>query len=68
MEDAVHAFDVARNSKTTRACAWSSPIEGGTKRRFFAVLHMGAIDLPVAAVRVAIGAELRTQGGRHGGS
>ena len=30
----------------TRAYAWSSPIEGSAKRRFFAVLHMGAIKSP----------------------
>jgi hypothetical protein len=40
--------------KATRAYTWSSPIEGSTKRRFFAVLHMGAIKSPADAVRAAI--------------
>jgi hypothetical protein len=39
--------------------AWSSPIEASTKRRFFAVLHMGPIDSPLAAVRAAIVEEQR---------
>jgi hypothetical protein len=40
-EGIVHVFDLEGHPKVTRAYAWSSPIEGSTKRRFFAVLHMG---------------------------
>src|SRR5271168_2887049 len=57
----VHVFDLKDNPKATRAYAWSSPIEGSTKRRFFAVLHMGAIKSPLDAVRAAIVAEHRGQ-------
>ncbi len=53
----VHVFDLVENPKATRAYAWSSPIEGSTKRRFFAVLHMGGIKSPQDAVRAAIVAE-----------
>lgn len=42
-----------------RVYAWSSLIEGNTKRRFFAVLHMGGITGPKEAVRAAIVAERR---------
>jgi hypothetical protein len=56
-EGIVHIFDLEGHPKATRAYAWSSPIEGSTKRRFFAVLHMGAIRSPVDAVRAAIVAE-----------
>lgn len=56
-EGVVHVFDLEGNPNAKRAYAWSSPIEGSTKRRFFAVLHMGAITSPVAAVRAAIVAE-----------
>jgi hypothetical protein len=42
-----------------RAYAWSSPIEGSDKRRFFAVLHQGAIKSTIEAVRAAIVAEHR---------
>jgi hypothetical protein len=41
----------------TRAYAWSSPIEGSDKRRFFAVLQMDAIKSPQDAVRATIVAE-----------
>jgi hypothetical protein len=58
-EGVVHVFDLADNPKATRAYAWSSPIESSTKRRFFAVLHIGAITSPVEAVRAAIVAEHR---------
>ena len=58
-EGAVHVFDLNGNAKATRAYAWSSPIEGSTKRRFFAVLHLGAIRNPQDAVRAAIVAEHR---------
>ena len=56
-EGVVYVFDLKSNQKATRAYAWTSPIEGSTKRRFFAVLHMGGIKSPQDAVREAIVAE-----------
>ena len=56
----VHVFDLTGHPTATRAYAWSSPIEGSTKRRFFAVLHQPPVDSPQAAVRAAIVAEHRT--------
>src|ERR1700730_13414628 len=58
-EGIVHVFDLKGHPKATRAYAWSSPIEGSTKRRFFAVLHIPPIVSPVDAVRAAIVAERR---------
>lgn len=58
-EGVVHVFDLGGHPKATRAYAWSSPIEGSTKRRFFAVLHTERINSPIAAVRAAIVAEHR---------
>jgi hypothetical protein len=58
-EGVVHVFDLAGHPSATRAYAWSSPIEGSTKRRFFAMLHTDRINSPVAAVRAAIVAEHR---------
>ena len=58
-EGIVHVFDLANHPTATRAYAWSSPIEGSDKRRFFAVLHMGAVKSPRDAVRAAIVAEHR---------
>jgi hypothetical protein len=56
-EGVVHVFDLSGHPKATRAYAWSSPIEGSTKRRFFAVLHIPPIVSPLDAVRAAIIAE-----------
>src|SRR5580704_9177180 len=56
-EGLVHVFDLAGHPTASRAYAWSSPIEGSTKRRFFAVLHQPPVDSPEAAVRAAIVAE-----------
>ncbi len=59
-EGVVHIFDLAGHPKATRAYAWSSPIEGIDKRRFFAVLHIPPITSPIDAVRAAIVAEHRS--------
>jgi len=58
-EGVVHVFDLEGHPTASRAYAWSSPIEGSDKRRFFAVLHAGPIKSPVDAVRAAIVAESR---------
>jgi hypothetical protein len=61
-EGVVHVFDLSGHPKATRAYAWSSPIEGSTKRRFFAVLHTQRINSPIEAVRAAIVAEHKQSG------
>ena len=63
-EGVVHVFDLEGHPRATRSYAWSSPIEGSDKWRFFAVLHIGAIKSPADAVRAAIVAEHRQ--GHHG--
>jgi hypothetical protein len=60
-EGVVHVFDLKGHLTATRAYAWSSPIEGSDKRRFFAVLHQPPVTSPVEAVRAAIVAEQRSQ-------
>jgi hypothetical protein len=55
----VHVFELTGHPKAKRAYAWSSPIEGSDKRRFFAVLHQPPVTSPVEAVRAAIVAEQR---------
>jgi hypothetical protein len=57
----VHVFELRNHPKATRAYAWSSPVEGSTKRRFFAVLHIPPITSPVEAVRAAIVQEHRSK-------
>jgi hypothetical protein len=60
-EGVVHVFALEGHPTADRAYAWSSPIEGSSKRRYFAVLHMAGIDSPQAAVRAAIVAEARSR-------
>ena len=60
-EGVVHVFDLTGHPKATRAYAWSSPIEGSDKRRFFAVLHLPPVTSPIEAVRAAIVEEHRKE-------
>jgi hypothetical protein len=60
-EGIVHVFDLEGHPEATRAYAWSSAIEGSDKRRYYAVLGIGAIKTPLDAVRAAIVAEHRSQ-------
>ncbi len=54
----LHVFDLADHPYANRAYAWSYERDDG-KRRFFAVLHNGAVDSPAKAVRAAIVAEAK---------
>lgn len=56
-EGVVHVFDLKDHPTATRAYAWSSAIDGSKKRRYYAVLGIGAIKTPLDAVRAAIVAE-----------
>ena len=56
-EGVVHVFDLEGHPKATQAYAWSAAIDGSTKRRYYAVLHLGGIKTPLDAVRAAIVAE-----------
>jgi hypothetical protein len=60
-EGVVHVFELTGHPKASRAYAWSSPIEGSDKRRFFAILHLGPVTGPVEAIRAAIVAETKQQ-------
>ena len=53
-EGIVHIFKIEGNPKSDKCYAWSSPIEGSTKRRYYAVLHVPPIDSPEKAVRASI--------------
>src|SRR3954465_15117831 len=59
-EGVVHVFTLTGHPKAKLAYAWSSPIEGSDKRRFFAVLHVPPVTAPLDAVRAAIVAEQRS--------
>jgi hypothetical protein len=60
----VHVFELNGHPLASKAYAWSSPIEGGDKRKVFAVLHIPPVDSPQKAVQAAIVHEYRTEGGR----
>src|SRR5690242_11608328 len=60
-EGTVYIFSIHGHPQAKRAYAWSSPIEGSEKRRFFAVLHLPPITSPQDAVRAAIVAEQRAR-------
>ena len=53
-EGIVRVFTVHGHPKARQAYAWSSPIVGSDKHRFFAVLRVPPINSPVEAVRAAI--------------
>lgn len=55
----VTIFDLDGHPTARRAYAWSSPIEGNDRRRFYAVLHSPPISSAVDAVRAAIVADQR---------
>jgi len=55
----VHVFDIEGNPESDTCYAWSSPIEGSKKRRFYAVLKIPPVDSPAAAVRASIVADAK---------
>jgi len=54
----VEVFDVTGCKLATRAYAWSHATTG-TKRQFYAVLHVPPVDSPLKAVRASIVADAR---------
>jgi hypothetical protein len=60
-EGVVQSSTLGGHPKATRAYAWSSPVEGSDRRRFYAVLHLGGIRSPLDAVRAAIVTEHRVK-------
>jgi hypothetical protein len=58
----VHVFDLEGHPSATIAYAWSSPVKGTTRRRFYAVLGVPPINSALDAVRAAIVADWKTGG------
>jgi hypothetical protein len=56
----VHVFKIEGHPKADKCYAWSSPIEGSTERRYYAVLHIHPIDSPEKAVRASIVQDRKT--------
>lgn len=57
----VSVFQIHGNSIASICYAWSEPIEGSEKRRFFAVLNAPPVDSPEAAVRASIMADYKAE-------
>jgi len=57
-EGEVQVFDLVRHPKSPRCYAWSH-VTTGTKRRFYAVLHVPPVDSPHTAVKASIVADAR---------
>ncbi len=55
----VEVFALTGHPKASRAYAWSEATTG-TKRRFFAVLHIAPVDSAAQAVRASILADARS--------
>jgi len=50
----VSIFRLEGHPQADKCYAWSSPLKGSTKRRYYAVLHIPPVDSPEKAVRAAI--------------
>lgn len=55
----VSIFSLKNHPKATKAYAWSSPIKGSKKRRFYTVLNIPPVDSPEKAVKAAIVRDLK---------
>lgn len=53
-EGVVQVFDLQGHPRATRCYACSHALDASKKRRFFVVLHHGAVDSPEKAVKAAI--------------
>lgn len=57
-EGDIEVFTLIGHPKAPKAYAWSEATTG-TKRRFFAALHMGPVDTPAKAVQASIFADVK---------
>jgi hypothetical protein len=53
-EGTVSIFNLKSHPTATKCYAWSSPIEGSSKRKYYTVLNLPPIDSPEKAVRASI--------------
>jgi len=60
-EGEVHTFTIEGHPDTNICYAWSHPIEGSEKHKYYAVLHIPPVDSPEAAVRASIVADYKNE-------
>ncbi len=63
-EGPVYEFQID-HSDASIAYAWSDPVPGSDRRRFYAVLRQGPVDSPDKAVRAAIVSEYQEARGNE---
>ena len=61
-EGDVYVFDLDGNDLADVAYAWSEPVEGSDRHRYFAVLHAGPVKSAQGAVRASIIADSKDNG------
>ncbi|MGO9174907.1 MAG: hypothetical protein ACLQED_01995 [Desulfobaccales bacterium] len=63
----VVSFSLIKGHAQADKCyEWSSPIDGSTIRRYYAVLHSPPLDFPKEAVRVSIVFDLKGENAQTG--
>ena len=60
-EGVVQVFDLHGHPEATRCYAWAHAVDYSGTRRFVAVLQVGPVDSPQAAVKAAVVQEVREQ-------
>jgi hypothetical protein len=60
-EGTVSIFKLKGHPKATKCYAWSSPIKGKTKRRYYTVLEIPPIDSAEKAVRASIVSDYKNE-------
>ena len=53
-EGDIAVFALGGHPTASRCYAWSEPVKGSDRRRFFAVLHDGPVTSPTMALRASI--------------
>ena len=56
----VSVFKIKSNDQSNICYAWTSEVEGSTKYRYYAVLHVPPVDSPQKAVRASIVQDFKT--------
>ena len=56
----VFVFKIKGNPQANICYAWASEVEGSTKYRYYAVLHIPPVDSPEKAVRASIVQDFKT--------
>lgn len=65
-EGHIHVFSLDGHPDADRCYAWSEPVWGSARRRFFAVLHAGPVTSPRLALRASVLKDAEGETPNHG--